>query len=170
MPSQNDTLLRLLTMLRYIPQHPQQITAKELTQRLESERFEVSKRTVERDLISLSERFSLTSNERSRPFGWSWSKESNQPLEEVEQILNQAIDRGAFGYSDKLKEETREMLYQMPLTRDDHIHMKNEDGRFGKISIFDLIENKMIIKDKETGLDYHFDSIDALIEAGWVID
>jgi len=76
MQSQNDTLLRLLTMLRYIPQHPRQITARELTERVETEGFVVSKRTVERDLLSMSEIFPLVSNERSRPYGWSWSKDA----------------------------------------------------------------------------------------------
>ena len=173
MQSQNDTLLRLLTMLRHIPVHPQQVTAKELTERLKSDRFEVSKRTVERDLLSLSEIFSLISNERSRPYGWSWSKQSNPQHEEVEQLLNKAINVGKFvnfSYSDALREETREMLYQMPLTHDDHIHMKNEDGRFGKISIYDLMDNKKIIKDKRTDDVYYFNSTDQLLEAGWVID
>lgn len=156
MPSQNDTLLRLLTMLRHIPEHPQQITAKELLERLLSDNFKVSKRTVERDLLSLSGRFSLISNERSIPYGWSWNKQANQQQQEIEQLLNRAIDAGIFGYSDALKEETREMLYNMPLTHDDHIHMKNEDGRFGKISIYDLLENKKIIKDKATDTVYHF--------------
>jgi len=170
MPSQNDTLLRLLTMLRHIPEHPQQITAKELLERLISENFKVSKRTVERDLLSLSERFSLISNERSIPYGWSWSKQANQQQQEIEQLLNRAIDDGIFGYSDALKEETREMLYNMPFTHDDHIHMKNEDGRFGKISIYDLLENNKIIKDKATDAVYHFSNTDKLLEAGWVID
>lgn len=76
MQSQNDTLLRQLATLRYIPQHPRQITARELTERVEAEGFEVSKRTVERDLLSLSETFPLLSNERSRPYGWSWSKDA----------------------------------------------------------------------------------------------
>lgn len=76
MPSQNDTQLRQWAMLRHIPQHPRQITARELTGRLESDGFEVGKRTVERDLLSLSEIFPLLSDERSRPYGWSWSKDA----------------------------------------------------------------------------------------------
>lgn len=76
MQSQNDTQLRQWAMLRRIPQHPRQITARELTERLESEGFEVSKRTVERDLLSLSGIFPLISNERSRPYGWSWNKDA----------------------------------------------------------------------------------------------
>jgi len=76
MQSQNDTLLRQLAMLQHIPQHPRQITARELTERVETEGFVVSKRTVERDLLTLSEIFPLISNERSRPYGWSWRKDA----------------------------------------------------------------------------------------------
>lgn len=76
MQSQNDTQLRQWAMLKHIPQHQHSITARELTDRLISEGFEVSKRTVERDLLSLSAIFPLLSNERSRPYGWRWSKDA----------------------------------------------------------------------------------------------
>lgn len=76
MQSQNDTQLRQWAMLKRIPQHPRQITARELTESLAEEGFEMSKRTVERDLLSLSEIFPLLSNECSRPYGWSWSKDA----------------------------------------------------------------------------------------------
>lgn len=76
MQHQNDTQLRQWAMLKRIPQHPRQITARELTERLGSEGFEVGKRTVERDLVSLSGVFPLISNDRSRPYGWSWSKDA----------------------------------------------------------------------------------------------
>ena len=76
MQSQNDTQLRQWAMLKRIPQHPRQITARELTESLATEGVEMSKRTVERDLLSLSEIFPLLSNECSRPYGWSWSKDA----------------------------------------------------------------------------------------------
>ncbi|MDD2934638.1 MAG: WYL domain-containing protein [Methylotenera sp.] len=76
MQHHNDTQLRQWAMLKRIPQHPRQITARELTDGLASEGFEVGKRTVERDLLSLSGIFPLISNDRSRPYGWSWSKDA----------------------------------------------------------------------------------------------
>ncbi len=170
MKSQNDTLLRLLTMLRYIPKYPRQITAKELFDCLVSDGFKVSKRTVERDLLSLSEIFALISNERSLPYGWCWSKESSQQQEDVNQLLINAINIGKFSYSSELREQTREVLYNMPVTHDDFIHLKNEDGRFGKISIYDLLQEKRIIQNKESDAVYCFDSTDQLLKAGWVID
>ena len=71
-----DTLLRQWQMLRMIPRHPHKVTAKLLHEKLKSEQFDVTKRTVERDLLSLSELFPLVSDERDKPYGWSWSKDA----------------------------------------------------------------------------------------------
>ena len=71
-----DTLLRQWQMLRMIPRHPHKVTAKSLHEKLKSEQFDVTKRTVERDLLSLSELFPLVSDERDKPYGWSWSKDA----------------------------------------------------------------------------------------------
>ena len=71
-----DTLMRQWQMLRLIPRHPQKITARVLHEKLKAEQFDVTKRTVERDLLSLSEMFPLISDERDRPYGWSWKKDA----------------------------------------------------------------------------------------------
>lgn len=71
-----DTLLRQWQTLRMIPRYPLKITAKELHSRLQSEQFAVTKRTVERDLLALSELFPLVSDERDKPYGWSWAKDA----------------------------------------------------------------------------------------------
>lgn len=73
---QPDTLLRQWQMLRMIPRYPQKITARDLYEKLQAEQFDVTKRTVERDLLSLSEMFPLVSDEREKPYGWSWSKDA----------------------------------------------------------------------------------------------
>lgn len=59
-----------------IPRYPLKITAKELHSRLQSEQFVVTKRTVERDLLALSKLFPLVSDERDKPYGWSWAKDA----------------------------------------------------------------------------------------------
>lgn len=74
--SSPDTLMRQWQMLRMIPRHPQTISATDLQRRLENEQFSVTKRTVERDLQSLSAVFPLTLDDRSRPFGWSWQADA----------------------------------------------------------------------------------------------
>lgn len=72
----SDTLLRQWHMLRMIPRQPLKITAKDLHGKLQAEEFQVTKRTIERDLQALSELFPLVSDERDKPFGWSWSKDA----------------------------------------------------------------------------------------------
>lgn len=74
--SQHETLLRQWQMLRQIPRYPHKISARTLMERLASEGYIVSKRTVERDLISLSLTFPLAQDDRCREYGWSWQKDA----------------------------------------------------------------------------------------------
>ena len=71
----SDTLLRQWQMLRMIPRLPQKITASDMHKKLTDE-FNVGKRTVERDLQSLSGLFPIVSDERERPYGWSWKRDA----------------------------------------------------------------------------------------------
>lgn len=74
--SSPDTLMRQWQMLRMIPRHPQVITATELKRKLENEQYNVTKRTVERDLQALSAVFPLMLDESHKPFGWSWQADA----------------------------------------------------------------------------------------------
>jgi len=67
-------LYRQWRLLRLIPRYPIKTIASKLCSRLRDEGILVTKRTVERDLQSLSEIFPLTSDERDKPYGWSWQK------------------------------------------------------------------------------------------------
>jgi predicted DNA-binding transcriptional regulator YafY len=71
-----DTLARQWLMLSALPRAPQRTTAAEMAQRLVHEGHPVSKRSVERDLQSLSALFPIESDERSKPFGWSWQRDA----------------------------------------------------------------------------------------------
>lgn len=76
MPGNHDTLLRQWETLRLIPRYPHKITARQVQESLSNQDFEVTKRTIERDLQALSEIFPLVSDETDRPFGWSWLKDA----------------------------------------------------------------------------------------------
>lgn len=76
MSSNNDTLLRQWEMLRLIPRYPKKITARDVREFLARRGFDVTKRTIERDLQALSEVFPLVSDEREKPYGWSWQKDA----------------------------------------------------------------------------------------------
>lgn len=71
------TVARQWAMLRGIPRAPLKITTKELEARLLDEGFEVSRRTIERDLHLLSSQFPLVLDDRSKPYGWSWARGAN---------------------------------------------------------------------------------------------
>ena len=70
-------IARQWAMLRAIPRSPQKATTGEIESRLRDEGFEVSRRTIERDLHTLSAQFPLVLDDRSKPYGWSWAKDAN---------------------------------------------------------------------------------------------
>lgn len=78
MTSHSETLNRQWLLLQRIPRYPNKITAGRLTEHLHAEGHDVTKRTVERDLLALSGVFPLASDERAKPFGWSWQKDAPQ--------------------------------------------------------------------------------------------
>ena len=68
----SETYIRQWAMLRHIPRLPRKIPAKDLLSLLEGDGYKISKRTIQRDLINLSEIFPLECDARNKPFGWSW--------------------------------------------------------------------------------------------------
>jgi predicted DNA-binding transcriptional regulator YafY len=73
----SDTLMRQWQMLRLIPRHPIKISTADLIRRLTDEGFETTQRTIQRDLVRLSDIYPLACDERSKPFGWSWMREAD---------------------------------------------------------------------------------------------
>ena len=76
MPSNQDTIKRQWHMLRLIPRAPAKITARDLHSRLLLNGYKIDKRTIERDLTNLSTVFPLISDEREKPYGWSWKEDA----------------------------------------------------------------------------------------------
>lgn len=77
MTTNHLTLLRQWTMLRFVPRAPAKIAVKELHERLRDADFEVTPRTIQRDLVDLSTVFPLISDEREKPYGWSWQRDAS---------------------------------------------------------------------------------------------
>ena len=73
----NNIFLRQLTMLRHIPRLPKKIPTKKLTEILAEKGFEVTQRTIQRDLKTLASVLPglQVDNHKDLP-GWSWSKET----------------------------------------------------------------------------------------------
>lgn len=73
-------------------------------------------------------------------------------------------------WSQGLRDQTRKAVDEMwvnPATG--ALHMKCIDGRCGSISVGNLISGKLQIFTTE-GAPIQFDSVDALLAAGWAID
>ena len=68
----SETYIRQWTMLRHIPRLPRKIEASRLLSLLIDDGYKVTKRTIERDLHSLSAVFPLECDDRDKPYGWSW--------------------------------------------------------------------------------------------------
>jgi predicted DNA-binding transcriptional regulator YafY len=70
-----DTAIRYISMLSHIPMEPNDISTAELETRLEGENFVVDRRTIQRDLERLSERFPLTNRPgHGRELRWFFRK------------------------------------------------------------------------------------------------
>lgn len=71
MPDSYHTALRLIEILRLLPRHPRTRTVRELQSRLTARGFEVTERTVERNLNDLSGYYPIYGDE-ARPQRWCW--------------------------------------------------------------------------------------------------
>ncbi|MDP3010570.1 MAG: hypothetical protein Q8N30_16080 [Methylococcales bacterium] len=94
--------------------------------------------------------------------------ESRFSIEELKSILNTNTTNNR--WSDKLIEETRNVLDLGFMPHDDFVYMKNINGGFGKIHIKDWMVRKLLIQDSKTDVEYLYTTVDELIAAGWVAD
>lgn len=76
MPKNQDALFRQWHMLRLVPRHPQKITVQDIRRGLSGAGFEITDRSLQRDLNDLSNIFPLVCDDREKPFGWSWQKDA----------------------------------------------------------------------------------------------
>ena len=100
MNHQNDILIRQWAILDSVPVFPNRITATQILSRLKAQGFSISKRTLERDLQSLAALFGLLADDRSRPYGWSWPRNTRTftlPAMSPVQALTLALARDHLG-------------------------------------------------------------------------
>ena len=72
----SDTLLRQWTLLRMIPRAPQKADGRQLLRGLKDAGYSITRRQLQRDLNTLSSVFPLEADERTIPYGWSWSRDA----------------------------------------------------------------------------------------------
>lgn len=70
---------RLLDTLRLVPRN-RHASTEDIHRHLEVLGYDISRRTVERDLLALSAAYDIECDDRSRPYGWRWRPGSHLPL------------------------------------------------------------------------------------------
>jgi predicted DNA-binding transcriptional regulator YafY len=73
----STTLPRIMAMLRHIPRYPRKIDTTTLQQRLSGAGYEISQRSIQRDLNELCLILPLMADS-ARPQGWSWQADAEQ--------------------------------------------------------------------------------------------
>lgn len=114
--------LRTIELLRMIPREPRRVSTSELRDRLAAQGYEITPRTIQRDLMKLSDSFPLVCDERAPPYGWSWSKNAyaqSLPGMDVptaltfsmaEQYLYEMLPKGALKLLNPHFKEARQVL------------------------------------------------------------
>lgn len=76
MSKHQHALLRQWFMLCRVPRYPRKITVQELRRQLAGEGYEITERSLQRDLNELSGAFAIVCDDREKPYGWSWQKDA----------------------------------------------------------------------------------------------
>ncbi len=76
----HESLVRQLHLLQLIPRSPAQVTVSALTAELARLGYSVTSRTVQRDLQDLARVMPLECNDKSKPYGWKWARDTRMQL------------------------------------------------------------------------------------------
>lgn len=74
----SDTLFKRIQILKLLPKFPARISTSDIHQRLESEGFKLTKRTVQRDLNDLAKLFAIESDGNKDIPGWCWQADAEK--------------------------------------------------------------------------------------------
>ena len=76
----------------------------------------------------------------------------------------------ASSWSERLQQQTRDAIEQVPVTPDGRIHFKHPTLGYAYATFDDLFNHCLILRSK-TGIDeYRFAEVEALLQAGWAND
>ena len=73
-------------------------------------------------------------------------------------------------WSEGLQQQTRDAIEQLPVTADGCLHFKHATLGYAYATYEELCEDQLVLLANKDDDVYHFDDVDALLQAGWAID
>ncbi|NMM12924.1 MAG: hypothetical protein HHJ17_05170 [Rhodoferax sp.] len=73
-------------------------------------------------------------------------------------------------WSERLQQQTRDALEQLPVTADGGLHFKHITLGGAYATYDDLCNDRLILLAQKGGNAYRFAEVDALLQAGWALD
>ena len=73
-------------------------------------------------------------------------------------------------WSETLQQQTRDAIAQMPVTPDGRIHFKHPTLGYAYATLDDLFNDCLILRSKTWSDEHLFAEVEALLQAGWVVD
>jgi hypothetical protein len=73
-------------------------------------------------------------------------------------------------WSEALRQRTRDTIEQIPITRDARVHFKHPKLGYAYATLDDLIQERLILQAQTSTESYRFEAVEALLQAGWVVD
>ncbi len=118
--SKESTLSRQWELMKLLPKSLPGKTASEMRAALVTAGYNVTKRTIERDLVDLNAVFPLLCNQSSKPYGWYWEKVA--PLTIPGMNLPEAVSLGLL--EDLLHQLVPDTFYRVLRNRFDQARKK----------------------------------------------
>lgn len=73
-------------------------------------------------------------------------------------------------WSEVLQKNTREAIEQVPVTLDGRMRFKHPTQGYAYATVDDLCHDRLVLHFQNDGGQRQFDSVDALLQAGWAVD
>jgi len=153
-----DTTMRYISTLMMIPREPHSMDANTIKEKLNDQGYDISLRSVQRDLARLSEKFPLVTKEidGSNAAYWSWSEASDlfdipgmSPLTAmtfriVESYLNFLLPKPILGYLEHHFQRAKSLLANLKSTHYSNWHQKFKIIHWGPGYISPKTERKIV--------------------------
>ena len=106
-----------------------------------------------------------------------WSRDNILDLRRAALHLQDASDESpaelgnpSSPWSEKLQQQTRDAIEQLPVTADGHLHFKHPTLGAAYATLSDLCNDRLVLHSKSDLAVPLFDDVDALLQAGWALD